>query len=327
MALEGTLSYLDIAHLLQVVGTSKKTGILEISWQERQARLLFENGGLIRAESNRSYAGIGTLLVNAGVLSSEGLEAALAAQRDDPRRRRLGAILCDELGLEPDALQQMLRRQFENIVFDVFSWPGGSFVFQFSLPEEIEERFTIDAVEFILDVGVQAGLLAEEGRGREAADPGQVPVALLMGEATLFAVAVETWRRKGHQVVACERVEELMGFLGQREADGLCPVALVDLDHLPAADEGRLGGCEVLDGLRSLRPEVPVVALGADSQLAVEAHRRGARAFVRTPSDEDLEGVDRDTYLEVFSLRLEKAMQQAIQKAAAAACSGAPGGA
>ncbi|HSH71237.1 MAG: response regulator [Deferrisomatales bacterium] len=327
MALEGTLSYLDIAHLLQVVGTSKKTGILEISWQERRARLLFENGGLIRAESNRSYAGIGTLLVNAGVLSPERLEAALATQRDDPRRRRLGAILCDELGLETHALQQMLRRQFEDIVFDVFSWPGGTFVFQFSSPEEIEERFTIDAVEFILEVGVQAGLLADEGMGRSGADPGRVPVALLMGDATLFPVAVDTWRRKGHQVVACERVEELMGFLGQREADGLCPVALVDLDHLPAADEGRLGGCEVLDGLRSLRPEVPVVALGADSQLGVEAHRRGAGAFVHTPSDEDLRGANRDTHLEVFSLRLEKAMQKAIQKAAAADGAGAPGGA
>jgi hypothetical protein len=327
MALEGTLSYLDIAHLLQVVGTSKKTGVLEISWQERRARLLFERGGLIRAESNRSYEGIGTLLVNAGVLGPAQLEAALSAQRDDPRRRRLGAILCDELGLEPEALQQMLRRQFEDIVFDVFSWPGGSFVFQFSSPEEIEERFTIDAVEFILDVGVQAGLLAEEGMDRSGADPAQVPVALLMGDATLLGVAVGTWRRKGHQVVACERVEELMGFLGQPEDEGRCPVALVDLDHLPAPDAERLGGGEVLDGLRSLCPEVPVVALGADSQLAVEAYRRGARAFVRTPSGEDLGGADREAHLEVFGLRLEKALQTALHKAAAAGHAGATDGA
>lgn len=83
----------------------------------------------------------------------------------------------------------------------------------------------------------------------------------------------------------------------------------------------------MLDGLRSLRPEVPVVALGTDAQLAVEARRHGVRAFVCTPSDEDLDGVDRDTHLEVFSLRLEKAMQKAMQKATAAAGPEAPGGA
>ena len=213
MALEGTLNYLDISHLLHVVGTSKKSGVLEISWQERQARLFFENGGLVRAESNRSHEGIGTLLVNAGVLAPEALEAALATQRDDPGRRRLGAILCDELELAPEALQQMLRRQFQDIVFDVFSWPSGNFVFNFSSPEEIEERFTIDAVAFILDVGVQAGLLAEEGMDRAGADPDRVPVVLLTGDDALSGTVVEFWRRKGHQVVACERVEELRGFL------------------------------------------------------------------------------------------------------------------
>jgi len=312
MALEGTLNYLDIAHLLQVVGTAKKTGVLEISWQERKARLFFENGGLIRAEANRAYTCIGTLLVNAGVLAREQLEAALATQRGDARRRRLGAILCDELGVEPSALQQMLRRQFEDVVFDVFSWPGGSFVFHFALPVEIEERFCIDAVEFILDVGVQAGLLADEGVDRAGgADPARVPVALLVGDHTLSRTVLDTLRRKGHQVVVCERVDELLGFLAQCEDDGRCPAAVVDLDTLPVADEGRVGGCEVLDGLRSVRPEVPVVALGADAALGIEAHRRGAKVFVRTPAAADLEGSERDTYLEVFALRLEKALQKA----------------
>lgn len=171
MALEGTLSYMDIEHLLKVVESSRKSGVLEISWQDREARLFLQEGRLVRAESNRNHDGIGTLLVRSGILREEQLEQALALQREEGGRRRLGAILCDEFGVSAADTQRLLCHQFEAIVYDVFSWPGGSFVFHIQEAEQVLDRFHLAPVEFLLQVGIQAGLLAQEGAQRERTDP------------------------------------------------------------------------------------------------------------------------------------------------------------
>jgi hypothetical protein len=167
MGLEGTLSYLDIAHLLQVVGTSKKSGVLEITWEDRKARLFFQEGRLLRAESNRFHDGIGNLLVRAGLLTPEERDRARAAQRAEGGARRLGALLCDEYGVRPEDIELILHQQYERIVYDVFSWPGGTFVFNFQKPHVVMDRFHLNPVDFILGVGIQAGLLAREGVERE----------------------------------------------------------------------------------------------------------------------------------------------------------------
>lgn len=173
MSLHGTLSYLDISHLLQVVGSSEKSGVLEIWWQKRRARLFFQQGRLVRAESNQFHEGIGTLLVNAALLKPHDLERALANQKEEGGERRIGAILCDDFGVDPAAIERLLRLQFERIVYDVFAWPGGQFEFHFQEPETVLDRFNLNPVEFILKVGIRAGFLAEEGVKREQSGSGR----------------------------------------------------------------------------------------------------------------------------------------------------------
>lgn len=163
MSLEGTLNYLELAHLFQVIGHSKKSGVLQISWEERHAKMLFELGRLTNAESNRFSQGLGTLLVRAGLLTQENLDRALALQANEGGTRRLGGILCDEFGLKPEDLEGQLRRQFEQLALDVFSWPGGRFVFDAHDPKGARDRFHVDPIDFILSVGIEAGFLADQG--------------------------------------------------------------------------------------------------------------------------------------------------------------------
>lgn len=171
MPLEGTLRYPDIANLVKVVESSKKSGVLEIRWEEREARLFLQRGRLVRAESNRISEGIGTLLVKAGVLDPEALEQALEIQRAEGAERRLGAILCDEFSVQSADIERLLRGQFERIVHDVFSWPGGELRFHFQDPEAVLDRFNLDAMDFILQVGIRAGVLAEEELEKESRNP------------------------------------------------------------------------------------------------------------------------------------------------------------
>lgn len=167
MALEGTLNYMDISHLLEVVGVSGKSGVLSIHWEERTARLIFKQGRLLRAESNRIREGVGTLLKQAGILTAESLAQALEIQRAEGGTRRLGAILCDDFAVDPADIEKVLLEQSKQIVYDVFSWPGGRFTFTFEAPGEALDRFHHNALEFIHDVGIEAGFLAREGVARE----------------------------------------------------------------------------------------------------------------------------------------------------------------
>lgn len=175
MGLKGKLGYRDIADLFNTVETAKKSGVMRINCGSRTARLFFEWGELIRAESNRFSDKIGAILVEHGAVTGKEVEEALELQRSRPEKQRLGCILCAEYGVSESDIQDALAAQFKAIVSDVVTWPGGAFEFDFELPPDSADRFTLSASEFLLEVGIEAGLLARQadqsGRRAVLAEP------------------------------------------------------------------------------------------------------------------------------------------------------------
>lgn len=310
MALEGTLSYLDVAHLLQVVGASQKSGVLEITCEERRARLMFERGDLTCAESSSCHDGIGTLLVNAGLLSAEDLERALAQQRSEaPGSRRLGAILCEEFGIEADDIERLLRRQFERVALDVFTWPSGRFVFEFREPGVSCDRFQLDAVEFILAVGIQAGFLADRGLELEGTARGKPQLFFVDRDEALLGRYREHWQRKGYAVVACARPAEAAEALAAAAGEP----RRVLLVGWGVGHDGAVGP-EALRSLLARYPDVTAVALagGASAAERLEARAAGAQLVVRRPASHELEGTGGSVAFEVFMVSLERALALAL---------------
>jgi len=288
MALEGTLSYMDISHLLKVVGSAQKSGILEVRWQQREARLHFQQGRLLRAESNRIRDGIGTLLVRAGILDAADLDRALAAQDAEGNTRRLGAILSDDFGVQPEEIHRLLLEQSLQIVYDVFSWPGGRFRFEFRDPGRPMDRFHHDAIQFIEEVGVQAGYLAREGAAQEEGEAGRAPIILLVSDLELAERCRAFWRQKGHRVTLCEHVEEALDLLTTGAPKGANPVVILD-------DENR----DATAALRESDPGVRMVLLSA---------ARGAEGVVYRPPREDLARASGEATLAAFLSSLEAAV-------------------
>jgi CheY-like chemotaxis protein len=311
MSLEGTLSYLDIAHLLQVVGRGQKSGVLTISWEGSEAKLFFEEGRLVRAESNKVHENLGTLLVQVELLGSEELEEALSIQRSDGGARRFGAILCDEFGVRHEEIVRLLRRQFEGIVFDVFSWPTGRFVFHFEHPNDPPDRFHLDAVDFILEVGIQAGLLAEEGLDRETADPERPHLIFLEDDPDLLARYRDHWRRKAHRVTCFSRAEDVLSYLASSDPEAPPPVLIVSLFCPRCGGAGLLGGLEVLEALRTQYPAVGAIVVGEtdDAKARDAVLAAGARVFVRKPRGAELRGIQGGVHFDVFMLSLERAIE------------------
>jgi CheY-like chemotaxis protein len=310
MPLEGTLNYLDVAHLVQVVGASQKSGVLEISWEDRSARLLFERGDLTCAESNVCHDGIGTLLVNAELLAAADLDLALVKQRGEgSAARRLGAILCDDFGVEPEDIERLLRQQFERVALDVFSWPGGKFVFRFREARSEGDRFHLDAIEFILAVGIRAGLLVEKAF-ELGPSPSRRPLLFFVDEdEALLERYREHWRRKGYAVTCCAGVPEVLSALATRD-EGRPRVVIVSWGDNGCAASGPAA----LRALRERHPEVTAVVLAGGTQpaLRLEARAAGAKVFVHVPAAVALAGPQGEVRFEVSMVSLERALALAL---------------
>lgn len=305
MAFRGILSYLEIAYLLQMTGSGKKSGKLTVTWEDREARLYFDRGKLVRAESNRAHEGIGSLLVRAGLLTAEQLDSALQRQGAEGGARRLGSMLCEAFALRPDDVERVLRRQFESIVLDVFGWPGGTFEFQFSEAASVADRFCLEPSDFILGVGIRAGLLAEEGLALERPSGELPPIALIEPNADFRARCLARWRLEGYRASAFARLEEAIALLGGAAAETSPGVVLLDAGGPPYAEADLLA----LGAVETAFPGCPVVAFGhlglAERARLVEA---GASAFVTQPSAADLEGPHGDFHFDRFLREIRRAV-------------------
>ncbi len=308
MPLEGTLSYRDLAHLLQVVGASKKSGVLEIRHEDRLARLVFRDGRLIRAESSQRHPELGELLVQAGALTSRELQRALGQQSAEGEERRIGTLLCEEFGVSPEAVQEVLSRQFRDIVFEVLRWPGGTFRFEFGKPDEVMDRFSLNPSAFILDVGIQAGFLAAEGLAKEGSAPEPARIVVELADPRLRDACAQMWRRKRKGVVVVPDPGRLAALLGDWPAEAPSPWVVVGIGPDPGEETWSR-----IASIRALQPAGVVVVVGAcrDAGVRVRAAEAGADAYVPAPCPADLDGPHAEAHLDVFLLRLQRAVEQA----------------
>lgn len=128
MSLVGRLEDLALPDIFQIISLSKKTGTLVVKGKAGTGMVVFRNGQVIQAATDLPQQGVGEFLVEGGVLSRAALEEALEAQRREPSRP-LGQILLQMEKVTPRLLEQVLRRQIEETVFQLLGWQDGFFDF------------------------------------------------------------------------------------------------------------------------------------------------------------------------------------------------------
>jgi hypothetical protein len=123
--------------------------------------VVFKNGQVIQAASDGIRDSLGNILVSQGMLTEPGLAQALARQKKETDTP-LGMILV-EMGLvPPETLQTVVRKQIEEIIYDLLAWEEGFFNFELG---EIapKDKIEIDTQEFLLKSGISAEYLLMEG--------------------------------------------------------------------------------------------------------------------------------------------------------------------
>ncbi len=128
MSLSGNLKTVSFPDILQLLATGKKAGVLECKTATRQKEVAFKGGNIIYASSvNTSEDLLGNMLLKRGRISKPDLERAIQLHKQTGRQ--LGTTLIDMGLFDKAEIGECLKLQIEEIVYNLFSWQEGDFIF------------------------------------------------------------------------------------------------------------------------------------------------------------------------------------------------------
>ena len=161
MSLVGRLEDLALPDIFQIISLSKKTGTLIVRSRKGTGMVVFKNGQVIQAANDGVRDSLGNILVSQGMLNEAALSQALAQQKKFPDKP-LGMILVEMGSVPAQTLETVIRKQIEEIIYDLLSWEEG--FFNFELGETApKDKIEIDTQEFLLKSGLNAEYLLMEG--------------------------------------------------------------------------------------------------------------------------------------------------------------------
>jgi hypothetical protein len=155
MSLEGRLQDLGIPDIFQIIGLSKRSGILTLIHRAGTARVVFTEGNVVYASSDKKSR-FGYALLQKGIITYENLEGALRIQKTTSTKKPLGTIMIEMEIISEDTLENALREHIIDVVKDLLTWDTGTFHFELGgvLENEIVLRGGVSS-EFLLLEGAR----------------------------------------------------------------------------------------------------------------------------------------------------------------------------
>lgn len=190
MAFSGELEHLSIVDVIQLLHTTRKTGTLKVSGRKGDITIAFNDGYIIGASHYERGARIGTILVEAGVITADALSQALHTQDTAGEQRKpLIAILLENGLADHEAAYRGLEALIELSIVEILTWKKGHFEllvddirvcdeFRY-LPEKLNEEITLPTEHVLMDAlrifdeKMRDGLLKMEDDQPE--EPGVAP--------------------------------------------------------------------------------------------------------------------------------------------------------
>ena len=150
MAIRGSLREASLPDVLQLLALGKKTGCLSVTDRSSFGYIYFDKGRITYATIVNRRDRLGEILVKNGVVTSEALQGAVAAQ--GAHNKRLGQVLVERELLSADDLKQYIHVQIEEAVFYLFTWTQGTFSFDAGvLPDDRESVVSINPESLLLE--------------------------------------------------------------------------------------------------------------------------------------------------------------------------------
>lgn len=304
MSLSGRLRDVPLTDVMQFIHLGRRTGILRLEQQGEQAEISFHLGAILGAWTARSKR-LGELLLEAGLISSLELEAALREHETATPRRSFGQVLLSTTAVPLDQVRNALKRQIELTVLELVGWTQGSFVFEVDAVKPIDD-ISVYPSELIpsLDLNTQMVLLEaarvfdeRNRRGSTAPTAAETAAAISLDDANSLEEGIATLGEVRHEgmkppAVRVHAISDDPLFAAQLTSLLDTP----DLDCFPhpaqrgaALERGALVVFDLRDGVDSAarlaaflctQPAVTVVAVVEDSSQIGAAYGAGATAVV-----------------------------------------------
>ncbi len=149
---QGSLTETHFADVLLGVAQRGTTGILHVSRRMRERTFHFQDGRCVFATSNDSDDGLIAYLLRRGVISLHDREETAKRMLSN---KRVGTIL-RELGVIDDRdLDEMVRQQLGEVVYDTFRWDDGDFAFYVGELPSHEEIMLETSIESLVAEGIR----------------------------------------------------------------------------------------------------------------------------------------------------------------------------
>ncbi len=162
MSFTGDLEHLPIVDVVQLLHSTRKSGILRVKCHKGESQLVFKDGYFVSANHLNNTIKIGKILIDLKVITPEILEQALQAQKEAGSDQKPLIITMIEKGLvnEKDAYKG-LEQLIEMTVVEILTWKKGTFTLDV-LPEtvtddyifysgELEGEIKIDTQRILMD--------------------------------------------------------------------------------------------------------------------------------------------------------------------------------
>ncbi len=144
MSFTGDLEHLPIVDVVQLLHSTRKSGILRVMCRKGESQLVFKDGYFVSANHLDNRVRIGKILVDLNVITPEILDQALAAQKSAGPNHKPLIITLIENGMvnEKDAYRG-LERLIELALVEVLTWKKGTFTLDV-LPESVTDEYIYD---------------------------------------------------------------------------------------------------------------------------------------------------------------------------------------
>jgi len=128
MAFTGNLNTIAFSDILQLLSQGKKTGALAVAKGPLKKEIYFRNGNIVYAMSANSEEDLlGNLLLKRGKISKPDLERAISLHKSTGKK--LGVTLIELNLFSREEIVAALKLQIEEIVYNLFGWNEGEFIF------------------------------------------------------------------------------------------------------------------------------------------------------------------------------------------------------
>jgi len=128
MSLKGNLETFLLHSILQLLHNDSKTGIFQANRDEEEAKIYFYKGTIIYAMGSRGEDRLGNLLSKRGLISKAELNECLIGAKE--KKQALGKYLVENGKISVEILKELLQKQTENIIFNLFLWEKGEFEYK-----------------------------------------------------------------------------------------------------------------------------------------------------------------------------------------------------